>query len=75
MNRGSSTPVGAELFLIESIYLDHVKTKVFTSRAGFDAGLRAVKYDLQRVSDPRAGGIQGFRTYHLADPAWTEFKP
>jgi hypothetical protein len=76
VNRGSAVSVGDELFLIETIYPGYTRCKAFTSRAGFDAGLRAVRRDVNRAMyDARAGGAKGYRTFWIRKPQWKEFKP
>ncbi len=71
MNRGSGThQLGDPIWMIESIYEDHSKFKVFTSEAGFKAGVRAVHND---TTFPRQYGMaKGYRIYRLDSPTWRE---
>lgn len=71
-HRGSWTAkVGDPIYLIETTrqYPDQpalVATKVFTSKSGFAAGIRAAKYDQKHGST--------YRTFQIEGPAWTEMQ-
>jgi hypothetical protein len=74
-HRGSWTAkVGDPIYLIETTrqYSDQpalVATKVFTSKSGFAAGIRAAK------EDQRHGlGTTTYRTFQIEGPAWAEMQ-
>lgn len=86
-NRGSWTAkVGDPIYLIETTratdgHPPEVATKVFTSKAGFAAGVRAVKDDIKQADMLRASSHLGwtpwsvtYRTFQIEGPTWAEMQ-
>lgn len=75
MHRGAAVSIGEPVWAIETQFPGYTRIKVFTSEAGFNAGLRAVKAQIRRSTDPRSGGASGYQCFRIDNPNWQPLVP